>query len=219
MNRNAMTSSKSFRAALSLCALASGALLLSACAEQDGSQGPDGLYTPAAGDPPLKGAQLGGEFELIDSSGKTVRWSDFDGQYRIVYFGFAYCPDICPTDVQRMIQGLNMVAQSDPALAGKIQPIFISVDTERDTPEIVGEFTSAFSDDLIGLTGSAEAVKEAADKFSVFYSRGEDTPGGGYLVDHTRIVYFFGPQGEPLATLPTDLGPQAVADEIRKWAS
>ncbi|MEL6877610.1 MAG: SCO family protein, partial [Pseudomonadota bacterium] len=138
---------------------------------------------------------------------------------RIVYFGFAYCPDICPTDVQRIVQGLGQFAESSPERAAKVQPIFISVDTERDTPEIVGEFTSAFSDDLIGLTGSAEQVKTAADNFRVFYERGEDTPGGGYLINHSTITYLFGPKGEPLATLPTDLGPEAVAEELAKWVS
>lgn len=219
MNRRAMIvrSSLNRRFAIGLAACS---LLLAACSEApESSSSPDGVYTPAAGDPPLKGAQLGGEFELINGEGETVRWSDFDGQYRIIYFGFAYCPDICPTDVQRMIQGLNRVADTNPGLADKIQPIFVSVDTERDTPEIVGQFAAAFSEDLIGLTGSAEAIKDAADKFAVFYSRGEDTPGGGYLIDHSRVVYLFDPQGEPLATLPTDLGPEAVAAEIEQWAS
>ncbi len=170
-------------------------------------------------EPPLAGADIGGPFELVNKDGETVRWQDFDGQYRIVYFGFTYCPDICPNDVQRMSQGLRMFAESDPESAAQVQSIFISVDPERDTPEIVGEFAAAFSDDLIGLTGSPEQVKTAADNFRVFYSRGEDTPGGGYLVDHSAVVYLFGPSGEPLATLPTDMGAQAVAAELAKWVS
>jgi protein SCO1/2 len=219
MNRRAMLASSFLKPCVTI-GVSTGALLLASCGEAPGAgTGPDGVYTPASSDPPLKGADLGGEFELIGSDGETVRWSDFDGQYRIIYFGFAYCPDICPTDVQRMIQGLNLVAKDDPQLAEQIQPIFVSVDTERDTPEIVGQFAAAFSDDLIGLTGTAEAMKQAADKFGVFYSRGEDTPGGGYLIDHSRVVFLFDPQGEPLATLPTDLGPDAVAAEIRRWAS
>lgn len=212
MNRHAMLAR--------LMIVASAAALLHACDEAPApTTGPDGIYIPAAGDPPLKGAAIGGEFELVDTAGKTVRWSDFEGKYRIVYFGFAYCPDICPTDVQRMIQGLSMVEDRRPELAARIQPIFISVDTERDTPEIVGQFTSAFSDGLIGLTGSAEAIKQAADAFGVYYSRGAETPDGGYLIDHSNLTYLFGPSGEPLATLPTDLGPEAVAAEIEKWAS
>ncbi|MEP6263426.1 MAG: SCO family protein [Erythrobacter sp.] len=167
--------------------------------------------------PPLEGADIGGPFELVNKDATPVKWADFDGQYRIVYFGFTYCPDICPNDVSRMIRGLDRFAGDEPELAAQIQPIFVSVDPERDTPEIVGEFAAAFSDDLIGLTGTPEQVKSAADNFRVFYSRGEDTPGGGYLVDHSAIVYLFGKSGEPLATLPTDQGADAVAAELAKW--
>ncbi|NVE94906.1 SCO family protein [Altererythrobacter lutimaris] len=169
--------------------------------------------------PPLQGADIGGDFELVGSDGETVRWTDFEGQYRIVYFGFTFCPDICPTDTQRMAQGLEIFAEKRPQQAAKIQPMFISIDPARDTPEKVGEYAAAFSDRLIGLTGSEEQVKAAADTFRVFYSRGEDTPGGGYLMDHSNIVYLFGPDGEPLATLPTDEGAESVAAELNKWVS
>lgn len=170
-------------------------------------------------EPPLAGADIGGAFELVNANGETVRWSDFDGRYRMVYFGYTYCPDICPTDAQRMMQGHRIFAEQTPELAAKITPIFISVDPERDTPQVVGEFAAAFSDDLIGLTGTPEQVKAAADRFRVFYSRGETTAGGGYLVDHSNIVYLFGPKGEPLATLPTDQGAEAVAAELAKWVN
>lgn len=171
------------------------------------------------GEPPLAGATIGGEFELMNSAGETVRWSDFDGKYRIVYFGYAYCPDVCPTDMQRMVQGLNQFTDQDPERAENIQPIFITIDPERDTAEVVEEFTTAFSDRVIGLTGSPEQIKAAADTFRIFYSRGETTPGGGYLVDHSNIVYLFGPNGEPLATLPTDQGADAVTAELAKWVN
>ncbi len=171
----------------------------------------------ATGEPPLAGASIGGPFELTSSDGRTVRWSDFAGDYRMVYFGYAYCPDICPTDVQRMMQGYRIFSEESPDMAARIAPIFITIDPERDTQEVVGEFTSAFSDDLIGLTGTAEEVEQAADNFRVFYSKGEVQPGGGYLMDHSNVVYLFGPQGEPLATLPVDQGPQAVAQELEKW--
>ena len=173
----------------------------------------------SAPEPPLAGASIGGEFELIGTNGETVRWADFQGQYRIVYFGFTFCPDICPTDTQRFSQGLLQFERSAPELGAKIQPIFVSVDPERDTPEVVAEFVANFHPRLIGLTGSPEQVKAAADTFRVFYSRGETTPGGGYLVDHSAIVYLFGPDGEPLATLPTDQGAEAVAAELSKWVS
>jgi protein SCO1/2 len=188
------------------------AAFLAACSPELPSFGED-----TQGEPPLKGATIGGAFELVNTANETVTWDDFRGRYAIVYFGFAFCPDVCPTDVQRFTRGLALLSEAEPELAAQVQPIFISIDPERDTPEVVAEFTSAFSDDLIGLTGTPEQVKAAADTFRVYYERGEDQPGGGYLVDHTNITYLFGPDGEPLATLPTDLGAEAVAEELAKW--
>ncbi|MGB3472676.1 MAG: SCO family protein [Erythrobacter sp.] len=174
---------------------------------------------PAAeAEPPLAGAAIGGPFTLTSSTGETVRWADFRGKYAVVYFGFTFCPDVCPTDMQRLAQGLKILKERNPDLVANIQPVFISVDPERDTPAKVGEFAAAFSDDLMGLTGSPEQVAAAADAFAVYYSRGEDT-AGGYLVDHTNIVYFFDPDGNPLSMLPTDQGADAVAAEIEKWAN
>lgn len=186
-------------------------LLLAACQAPAVERGP----SPDGVD--LRGAALGGPFELIDKNGKTVRWSDFAGKYRIVYFGFAYCPDICPTDVQRMTQGLKIFAGKNPAAAKRIQPIFITVDPERDTPKVVGEFTAAFSPDLIGLTGTPAQVDVAKDAFKVYATKGAVQPGGGYLVNHSNLTYLFDPEGKPLGTLPTDKGPQAVAAELERW--
>ncbi|MGB3710298.1 MAG: SCO family protein [Erythrobacter sp.] len=194
------------------------AFALGACAPGgDPQQGDVTAVDP--GEPPLAGATIGGDFELVNSSGETVRWDDFEGRYRIVYFGYAYCPDVCPTDMQRTIQGLNQFAEQAPARAEQVQPIFVSVDPERDTPEVLREFTGAFSEDLIGLTGTPEQVKAAADTFGVAYQKGAETSSGGYLVGHTNIVYLFGPEGEPIATLPVDLGADAVTDELAKWVS
>lgn len=185
------------------------ALMLSACAAE----------VAAPVEPPLAGADIGGEFELTNTSGETMNWADFDGKYRIVYFGYAFCPDVCPTDMQRMTQGLNQFAENAPDLADKIQPIFITIDPERDTIAVVDEFTNAFSDDVIGLTGSPEQVRAAADAFRVYYERGEDAPGGSYLMNHSNIVYLFDPEGRPMAMLPTDEGADAVTAELAKWVS
>ncbi|MFU7528721.1 SCO family protein [Qipengyuania sp. ASV99] len=184
-------------------------LLLAACSPEPS----------AAIDPPLAGASIGGEFDLVDSEGKAVRWGDFAGKYRIVYFGYAYCPDVCPTDMQRMVQGLNQFAEAEPDQAAKIQSIFITIDPERDHGAVLKEFTSAFSDDVIGLTGTPEQIADAASAFKVFYSRGETAPGGGYLMDHSNVVYLFGPEGEPIATLPTDQGADAVTAELALWVN
>jgi protein SCO1/2 len=172
-----------------------------------------------AGDAPLAGAAIGGDFTLTGSKGQTVRWGDFAGKYRIVYFGYTFCPDICPTDMQRVAQGLKALKASNPAKAGKIVPIFITIDPERDTQSVVGEFAAAFSPDIVGLTGTPEQIDAAAKTFKVFYAKGEAQPGGGYLVDHSNVVYLFGPDGAPIATLPTDRGGEAVEAELARWVN
>jgi protein SCO1/2 len=172
-----------------------------------------------APEPPLAGAAIGGDFALTGSTGETVRWDDFAGKYRVVYFGYAFCPDICPTDMQRVAQGLKALKASDPDKAGKIVPIFITIDPERDTQQVVGEFAAAFSPDIIGLTGTPQQIAATAKDFKVFYQKGEAVEGGGYLVDHSNVTYLFGPEGEPLATLPTDKGGEAVAAELARWVN
>jgi len=178
--------------------------------------GCDSAGAPAA-EPPLAGAAIGGPFELVDSEGRTVRWSDFDGKYRVLYFGYAYCPDVCPLDVQRMMQGFAQFQEAEPELAAQVQPIFVTIDPARDTPEVVGEFTRAFSNDLLGLTGTAEQVDRAAKAFAVYYQKGEDAGNGSYLMDHSRAAYLMGRNGEPIATLPVDESGEAVAAELAKW--
>lgn len=184
-------------------------LALSACG---------GAGAPAA-DAPLAGAAIGGDFTLTGSKGQPVRWADFAGKYRIVYFGYTFCPDVCPTDMSRVAQGLKALKASDPAKAGKIAAIFITIDPERDTEAVVGEFAAAFSPDIVGLTGTPEQIAATAKAFKVFYAKGEAQPGGGYLVDHSNVVYLFGPDGAPIATLPTDKGGAAVAAELARWVN
>lgn len=170
-----------------------------------------------AAEAPLAGAAIGGPFELTDSHGKMVRWSDFAGKYRIVYFGYTYCPDVCPTDVARMSQGLRKFEQDNPALGAQVQPMFISVDPQRDTPEIVGEFAANFHPRLIALTGTPAQVKQAAAAFKVYYEAADKAADGSYMVNHSNVTYLFGKSGEPIAILPTDQGADAVAAELARW--
>jgi len=168
---------------------------------------------------PLAGAAIGGPFTLVNSDGKTVRWSDFAGKYRIVYFGYTYCPDVCPTDMQRLMQGFAAYKREHPQLAAQIVPMFITVDPERDTPRVVGEFTHAFSDDLLGLTGTPEHVAQAAKEFAIFYEKGKPNAEGGYLVNHSTQAYLMGRKGEPIALVPIDEGPKAITASLEKWVS
>ena len=178
--------------------------------------------SPAGGEaqrPPLEGARIGGDFALVDKAGKPVRFHDFAGKYRIVYFGYTYCPDVCPLDVQHLMQGYARFAKAEPEVAARVQPLFVSIDPARDTPQAVGEFAAAFSPKLIGLTGSEAQVAAAAKAFAAYYQKGAATGDGGYLMDHSRIAYLMGPKGEPIAMLPVDKDAAAVATELAKWTS
>ncbi len=167
--------------------------------------------------PPLAGAAIGAEFTLTGEDGDPVSWSDFDGQYRTLYFGYTYCPDVCPVDTQRAMAGLKAFEQANPELGAQIQPLFVSVDPARDTPAVLAEFTDSFHPRLVGMTGTKEQIDAVTEAFAAVYSIEEPNEAGGYLVGHTNITYLFGPDGAPLATLPTDLGPEAVAEELAKW--
>lgn len=176
------------------------------------------LMTANGGErPPLANAAIGGEFALQDKSGKTVRFSDFDGKYRIVYFGYTFCPDVCPLDLQKVMQGLGKFAKTNAEAAARVQPIFITVDPQRDTPQAVGEFTANFGPNLLGLTGSPEAIKAAEKSFAVYAARVEGGSRDAYLMDHSRAAYLMGPKGEPIALLPAEQSADAVAAELAKW--
>ncbi len=201
MNHRAMT--KLYLAPIALF------LSLAAC------EGSNSAPTPAE-TPPLAGSTIGGPFTLLDKAGKPVRWDDFAGKYRIVYFGFTFCPDACPTDVAVLMQGLARFEKTHSAAAAAIQPIFISIDPARDTPAKVGEFAAAFSPRLLGLTGTATQVAVAAKAFKAYYAKGNES-AGGYLMDHSRIAYLMDRDGKPLSMLPVDLGADAVAADLAKW--
>lgn len=167
--------------------------------------------------PPLDGASIGGDFTLIDKTGKTVRSADFAGRYRALYFGYTFCPDVCPLDVQVLMQGHHLFAKDHPELAAKIAPLFITIDPARDTPAAIGQFTAHFGKELIGLTGSDAQIAQVAKGYAVYYKKGESTGPGAYLMDHSRAAYLMSPEGKPIALLPVDKDAKAVAAELAKW--
>ena len=207
MNRRAMTLRS--RSRIRLIATLLAPLALAAC-------GPGGSGTNPAERPPLEGAKIGGRFTLVDKDGKTVTWNDFKGRYRIVYFGYTFCPDACPLDMQQLMKGFAQFERASPERAAKVQPIFITIDPHRDTPKVVGQWTAAFSPRLIGLTGTPAQVDAAAKAFAAYYAKGEET-AGGYLMDHSRTAFLMAPDGKPIAILPVDKGGEAVAADLEKW--
>ena len=206
-------------AVVALCALLGGIWYATMPADVDGDKYAQCRSTQVAGG----AGQIGGPFTLVNSAGETVTDQDVITKPSLLYFGYTFCPDVCPVDMARMARGLAKFSESEPELAAKIQPIFISVDPERDTPEVLDEFTSAFGENVIGLTGTKEQLDAAVKEFASFYGRGAELDNGHYLIDHTRFVFLFDPDGNPLTTLPTEIagkkGTEAVAQELAKWVS
>ena len=180
-------------------------LLVGACTGQ----------TPEA--PPLQGATMGGPFTLTDQNGRRVSDTAFADKYRLVYFGFTHCPDVCPTDMQVLGAGLRRFEASDPARAARVQPIFVTVDPARDTPPVLRQFVAAFHPRFVGLTGSEDEIARTARRYGVFYERAAPGAGGGYNVNHSRSAVLYGPEGQPVALIPQDQGPEGVAAELERW--
>lgn len=185
------------------------AILLAGAAACSGS--------PASRRPPLEGAKIGGPFALIDQDGRAVTDRDFAGRYRIMYFGYTFCPDVCPVDVQAIGAGLRLFETTHAAAGAKVVPVFVTVDPARDTPAVLKTFVRAFHPRMVGLTGNPAAIVAVAKEYSIYYKAEPPTSDGGYMVAHQRVAYLMDPAGEPLALLPEDQGPQAVADELARW--
>ncbi len=147
-----------------------------------GTQGPGGTGT----------ALVGGPFTLTDQNGHKVTEKDFLGRYMLVYFGYTYCPDVCPTELQVISAALEQMGTK----AADIQPIFITVDPQRDTPSILKQYVSNFHSRLIGLTGTSEEIAAVAKVYRVYYSKMDSKNAADqYLMDHTSIIYLMNRQG------------------------
>jgi protein SCO1/2 len=175
--------------------------------------------------PPLEGARIGGPFTLTDQDGKTVSDSDFAGKYRLVYFGYSFCPDICPVDVQKLMLGLSQFEKADPARGASVVPMFVTIDPARDTPAALKPFVSRYHPRLIGLTGTPEQIAAVAKAYVVSYHKVEGSAPDRYLMAHTQLAFLMDPAGKPLALLPLDDpstdadegAPDKVAADLAKW--
>jgi protein SCO1/2 len=177
-----------------------------------------GCSRPAE-DAPLADSGIGGPFTLIDQNGRKVSDSDFAGKYRLIYFGYTFCPDVCPVDVQNLMKGFRLLEQRNPGLAADVQPIFITVDPARDTPAVLNTFVRAFHPRLIGLTGSEADIAAVAKRYAIFYQKMPAPAGStGYLVNHSRQTVLFGRTGKAIALIPQDKDAEAIAAEIERWA-
>jgi cytochrome oxidase Cu insertion factor (SCO1/SenC/PrrC family) len=137
-------------------------------------------------------ALIGGPFTLTDQNGKRVTDKDFRGRFMLVYFGFTFCPDVCPSALQVMAAALHKLGPK----AEKIVPIFITIDPERDTPEKMAQYVQSFDPRLVGLTGTPEEIAAVTREYRVYAKKVEDPKStAGYTMDHSSIIYVIGPDG------------------------
>jgi protein SCO1 len=159
---------------------------------------------------------IGGAFTLTSGDRTEVSDRSFSGKYMLVYFGYTFCPDVCPTTLNQVAEALDRLGPK----ADRVQPIFITLDPRRDTPEVVKQYTAAFSPRLIGLTGSPQQIAQVAKAYRVYYA--EHRTGSGpddYTVDHSSILYLMGPDGKFVAPIRADQTGEQMAAEIAKLVS
>jgi protein SCO1/2 len=157
-------------------------------------------------------AQIGGDFELTDHNGNSFDSKDYRGKLMLVYFGFTFCPDICPTAMQTMSEALNTLDKYNI----DIKPVFITIDPARDDQESLKQFLSNFHPKITGLTGTEEEIRQVADKYKVFYAIDESTKDSeDYLLDHSSFFYLMDKQGNYLTHFGVQTSPEEMADAIR----
>jgi protein SCO1/2 len=161
-------------------------------------------------------ALIGGPFTLVDQQGKTVTDRDFRGRYMLVFFGFTHCPDICPAELQVIAASLDELGPK----AEEVVPIFVTLDPERDTPEVMADYVKNFGSRFVGLTGSPEAIAEAAKAYRVAFSKFENKDAVGddnYSIDHSALVYLMGKNGEYVTHFAYGTPAAKMTETLRRY--
>jgi protein SCO1/2 len=153
--------------------------------------------------------QIGGPFTLVDAKGKTVTDADVITEPSLLYFGYTYCPDVCPFDMARNAEAVDILTEQGLS----VTPVFISIDPERDTPEVVGEFADLLHERMIGLTGSPEQVKAVSQAYRTYYRKQDGDPEY-YLVDHSTFTYLVLPESGFVDFFRREVTPQQMADRV-----
>jgi cytochrome oxidase Cu insertion factor (SCO1/SenC/PrrC family) len=157
-----------------------------------------------------QGMALGGPFNLVDETGQAVSERDFAGRWMLVYFGFTYCPDVCPTELGTVAAALDAMGPAGE----RVTPVFITVDPQRDTPAAMADYVSRFHPRMRGLTGTPEQIAEAARRYRVYYARARRTDTTDYLMDHSSFVYLVGPDGRVRALYRPEMRPEDMAAAV-----
>jgi protein SCO1/2 len=162
------------------------------------------------------GLSLGGPFTLENSAGKTVSDRDYRGKFMLVYFGYTFCPDVCPTTLNAVADAMDKLGTK----ADQVQPLFITVDPRRDTPTVMQQYTAAFSPRITGLTGSPDEIARVAKEYRVYYAEHRTGPGpDDYSMDHSSVLYLMGPDGRFIAPIRADASGDQMAATLAKLMS
>jgi len=155
--------------------------------------------------------EVGGPFQLVDHTGAEVTDRSFGDRHLLIFFGYTFCPDVCPTELARMASALDLL--SDAELA-KVQPLFITIDPERDTPDAMADYVALFHPEIVGLTGTPEQIGETARAYRAFYAKVETEDPDFYLMDHSSFTYLMAPDGDNIAVFPYNTAPDEIAGAI-----
>jgi protein SCO1/2 len=159
---------------------------------------------------------VGGPFALVDGDGKTVTDQTFRGKYMLIYFGYTFCPDVCPTTLNAVGDALEKMGPR----AARLQPLFITIDPKRDKPAVVKQFAAAFGSSFIGLTGTDAQIAAAAKAYRVYYAEHRTGPGpDDYSMDHSSVLYLMGPDGRFIAPVRADLTADQMAAALTRLIS
>ena len=167
------------------------------------------------GQPPVEQISLGGPFTLVRGDGETVTEADFAGGYTLVLFGYTFCPDVCPTALATVSGALDNLGED----ATKLTVLFVTIDPDRDTPAVVGDYVASFHPRVVGLSGSAEQIAAMASIYRVYYAKAESGNTEDYLVDHSAALYLMGPDGQYLANFRFNASVQELAAGLRDHLS
>lgn len=195
---------------IAIAALAVAILLLGGIYWMTTMSGPDDRFAQCRQGQVVGGPTVGGPFTLISETGETVTDKEVIDQPALLYFGYTFCPDVCPLDVARNAEAVEILEER-----GKIvKPVFISVDPRRDTPEVVGDFTDNMHPRMLGLTGSPEQVKAASQAYRTYYQAHDSGDDDYYLVDHTTLTYLVLPEAGFVEFFRRDETPEQMADRV-----
>lgn len=169
------------------------------------------MPAPSAGGIQLaQGVALGGPFTLVDHTGRTVTERDFAGRMLLLYFGYTYCPDVCPTELGTIAAAMDLLGPAGE----RVTPVFVSVDPERDTQEGMADYVSRFHPRMIGLRGTAEQTAQVARAYRVYYAKVRPRDTTDYLMDHSSFIYLVGPDGRVRALFRPESTPEAIAAAV-----